>query len=54
MQGDTPETSRRLEHRCKRKAGLDGMQRWTVAEEEDFTKHAEAELLGLVFCLVKQ
>ncbi|MEW5319660.1 MAG: hypothetical protein WDW38_010802 [Sanguina aurantia] len=53
-QGDTPETSRRLEHRCKRKAGLDGMQRWTVAEEEDFNKHAEAELLGLVFCLVKQ
>ncbi len=53
-QGDTAEGRRLQELQYKRQGKVDGLPKWTQADEEAFCKSNERELLALCFCAVKQ
>lgn len=53
-QGDTAEGRRLQELQFKRQGKVDGLPRWTQADEEAFCKSNEREVVALCFCSVKQ
>jgi hypothetical protein len=53
-QGDTAEGRRLQELQFKRQGKVDGLPRWTQADEEAFCESNEREVVALCFCSVKQ
>lgn len=53
-QGDTAEAERRVQMRIRRQRGLDGLPRWTQADDDEHDAFMEKQVQGLAFLAVKQ